>query len=94
MYLSAVEGDDAGRLLAAMLQGMQPERGDRRGVGMAENSEDAAFLTQPVGVGSSSSDAEAKCSKSLILAMIGLRNLQVTASAALAHSAWFAAKTI
>ena len=46
----AVEGDDAGRLLAAMLQGVQAERGDGGGVGMAENAEHAAFLAQPVAV--------------------------------------------
>ena len=46
----AVESDDAGGLLAAMLQGMQPERDDRGGVGMIENAEDAAFLAQPVPV--------------------------------------------
>ena len=43
-----VEGDDARRLLSAMLQGVQAERHDRRGVGMAEDAEDAAFLMQPV----------------------------------------------
>ncbi len=46
----AVEGDDAGRLLAAMLQGVQAERGDRGRIRMAENAEHAAFLAQPVGV--------------------------------------------
>ena len=46
--LLAVIGDDAGRLLAAMLQGMQAERGQRRGLGMAENAEHAAFLMQVV----------------------------------------------
>src|SRR5262249_38097717 len=50
MEALAVEADDAGRLLAAVLQGMQPERGDRRGVGMTKNPEYAALLTQPVGV--------------------------------------------
>ena len=44
----AVEGDDAGRLLAAMLQRVQAERGDRGGVGMAEDAEHAALLVQPV----------------------------------------------
>ena len=48
MEALAVEGDDAGRLLAAMLQGVQAERGDGGGVGMAENAEHAAFLAQPV----------------------------------------------
>ena len=46
----AVEGDDAGRLLAAMLKGVQAERGDGRGVRMAEDAEDAAFLAQRVAV--------------------------------------------
>ncbi len=48
MEALAVEGDDAGGLLAAMLQRVQAERGDGGGVGMAENAEDAAFLAQPV----------------------------------------------
>ena len=46
----AVEGDDAGGLLAAVLQGVQAERGDRRGVGMTEDAEYAAFLVQAVRV--------------------------------------------
>ena len=46
----AVEGDDAGGLLAAMLERVQAERGDRGGVGMAENAEHAALLAQPVAV--------------------------------------------
>ena len=46
----AVEGDDAGGFLAAVLEGVQAERGDRGGVGMAEDAEDAAFLAQPVAV--------------------------------------------
>ena len=48
MEALAVEGDDAGGLLAAVLQGVQAERGDGGGVGMAEDAEDAAFLAQPV----------------------------------------------
>ena len=50
MEALAVEGDDAGRFLAAMLQRVQAERGDRGGVGMAEDAEHAAFLAQPVAV--------------------------------------------
>ena len=46
----AVEGDDAGRFLAAMLEGVEAERGDRGRIGMAENAEDAAFLAQRVAV--------------------------------------------
>jgi len=30
---------------------VQAERGDRRGVGMAEDAEYAAFLAQPIGFG-------------------------------------------
>ena len=44
----AVEGDDARRLLPAMLQGVEPQRGDRGGVGVSENAEHAAFLAQPI----------------------------------------------
>ena len=44
----AVEGDDACRLLAAMLQGMQSKSRDGGGGGMAENSENPAFLPQAV----------------------------------------------
>ena len=44
----AVERYDAGRLLAPVLQGVQPERGDRGGVGMSENAEHPALLVQAV----------------------------------------------
>ncbi len=47
----AVEGNDAGGFLAAVLQRVQAERGDGRRIGMAENSEDAAFFAQPVRIG-------------------------------------------
>ena len=43
-----VEADDAGRFLAAMLERMQTERGQSRGIGMIEDAEDAALLVQPV----------------------------------------------
>ena len=46
----AVEGDDACRLLAAMLQGVQAERRDRGGIRMAEDAEDAAFFAQRIAV--------------------------------------------
>ena len=46
-----VVSDDAGGLLAAMLQGMQPERGNGGGVRMVKDTEDAALLAQPVAVG-------------------------------------------
>ena len=48
MEPTSVEGDDARRLLSPMLQGVQAERDDRRGVRMAEDAEDAALLAQPV----------------------------------------------
>ena len=44
MEALAVEGDNTGGFLAAMLERVQPERGDGGGVGMAENAEYAAFL--------------------------------------------------
>src|SRR4051812_12664518 len=44
METRAVEADDAGGLLATMLQGMQPERGDGGGFGMAVDAEHPAFL--------------------------------------------------
>ena len=50
MKTRAVEGDDAGGFLAAVLQRVQAERGDGRGVGVAENTEYAAFFAQPVGI--------------------------------------------
>ena len=46
----AVEADDAGGFLAAMLQRVQAERGNRRGVGVAEDTEYAALFTQPIAV--------------------------------------------
>ena len=46
--LLAVIGDDAGRFLAAVLQGVQPERGQRRRVGMTKHAEHAAFLVEMV----------------------------------------------
>ena len=50
METATVKGDDARRLLAAMLQGVQAEGGDRGGVRMAEYAEDAAFLMQAVAI--------------------------------------------
>ena len=46
----AVEGDDAGRLLAAMLERVEAERREGGGVVMAVDAEDAAFLAQRVAV--------------------------------------------
>ncbi len=47
----AIEGDDAGCLLAAMLKRVQAERCDGGGVRMTEDTEDATLLAQAVGVG-------------------------------------------
>ena len=47
----AVEGDDAGGFLAAVLQRVQPERGDRGRIGMTEDTEHATFFAQPVRIG-------------------------------------------
>ena len=47
----AVGGGDAGRLLAAMLQGVEAEIGFARGVGMAVDGDDAAFFVQFVACG-------------------------------------------
>ena len=44
----AVEADDAGCFLPAMLEGMQAKGGQRRRVGMVEDAEDAALLVQAV----------------------------------------------
>src|SRR6516162_6362382 len=46
----AVELDDPGGLLAAVLQSVQAQNGDRRCVGMSEYAEYAAFLAEPVRV--------------------------------------------
>src|SRR3984893_2032546 len=51
MEAGAVVGDDARRLLAAVLKRVQAERGDGGGVGVAVDAEHAAFLAQPVVVG-------------------------------------------
>ena len=47
----AVEADNAGGLLAAVLQSMQAKRGNRRRVGMTEYAEYAAFFAKPICVG-------------------------------------------
>jgi hypothetical protein len=47
----AVESDDAGRLLAAMLEGVKAERGKGRGIRVIVDAEDAALFAQPVPVG-------------------------------------------
>ena len=51
MEALAVEGNDAGGFLTAMLERMQAERGDGGGIRMAEDAEHAAFLAQAVGIG-------------------------------------------
>ena len=44
MEAAAVERDDAGGFLAAMLERVQSECGDGGGLGVAEDAEHAAFL--------------------------------------------------
>ncbi len=51
MKAFAVEGDDAGRFLAAMLKCVQTERGDGCRIRVTKDAEHTAFLAQAVGVG-------------------------------------------
>jgi hypothetical protein len=46
--LPAVVGDDAACFLAAMLEGVQAERGDCGGIGVPKNTKDPAFLAESV----------------------------------------------
>ena len=46
--LLAVVADDAGSFLAAVLQRVQAESGDGRGIGVPKNTEDPAFLAESV----------------------------------------------
>jgi hypothetical protein len=48
MKLIAVEGYDAGRFLAAVLEGVQAESCKRCGIGVVEDAENSAFLVKPV----------------------------------------------
>ena len=48
MEMGSVEGDDAGALLAAVLERMQAEDGEGGGVGVAEHAENPAFLAELV----------------------------------------------
>jgi hypothetical protein len=48
MEMGAVEADDAGGFLAAMLESVEPERGEGRSIRVAENTEHAAFFMQAV----------------------------------------------
>ena len=50
MEALAVEGDDAGGFLSAMLERVETKGCDGCGVGMAEDAEDAAFFAQAIGV--------------------------------------------
>ncbi len=45
---ATVKGDDAGGFLAAVLEGVQSERGDGGGLGVAEDPKHAAFLAERV----------------------------------------------
>src|SRR5690606_34294151 len=55
---AVVEADDPRRLLPAMLEGMQAECGQRRGVGRPPDAEDAAFLMRLVVIQSHRSGKE------------------------------------
>jgi hypothetical protein len=44
----AVEGNDAGRFLAAMLQGMQAQRRDGSCIRVSDDAKDPTFLAQPI----------------------------------------------
>ncbi len=46
----AVENDDAGGFLAAVLKRMEAEGGDCRGIRMTENAEHAAFFAERVAI--------------------------------------------
>jgi hypothetical protein len=46
--VGAVEADDARGFLAAMLKGVQAKGGERGGIGMVKDAEDAARFVQPV----------------------------------------------
>jgi GTPase len=48
MEVAAIECDDAGSLLTAMLQGVKAERGQGRGILMAEHAEDTALLAKAI----------------------------------------------
>ena len=48
MEVDAVKGDDARRFLAAMLERVQAEHGERRRIGMTEDAENAALFAQLV----------------------------------------------
>ena len=48
VVVGAVEADDAGGFLAAVLQGVKPKRDEARGVVGAPDSENTAFLAQLV----------------------------------------------
>ena len=50
METLAVEGDDTGCLLAPVLERVQAERRQRRRIGVSEDADDAALLTQTVGI--------------------------------------------
>ena len=54
--LLAVARDDAGRLLPAVLQRVQAEVGHVRGLGVAEDAEDAALVVEVVVLQRSRSD--------------------------------------
>jgi len=48
MKMLAIEGNDAAGFLAAMLEGVKPERRSGAGIGMTEDAEDSAFIVEMV----------------------------------------------
>ena len=75
--MAAVVGDDARRLLAAMLQGVQAERGQGRGVLVAEDAEDAAFLAQAVVVAERGTGHRRRCASPVVERKRSWRPLRV-----------------
>jgi hypothetical protein len=48
--LAAVEGDDAAGFLAAVLEGVEAQRGEGGGIGVAVDAKNSAFFAEPVAV--------------------------------------------
>ena len=75
--LIAVEGDDAGSLLAAVLQGVKAERGDGRRIGVAENTEDPAFLAKAIVADAASNAAHWHPGPSSLMAGLPLKRARL-----------------
>src|SRR5579884_790199 len=68
--LLAVIGDDAGRLLAAMLQRVQAERDQRRRLGVAVDAEHPAFFVELFGIGTGDCYHSRSSRRSRVLDMV------------------------